>query len=137
MLYFFTTFEPWKTHAGIEISGSLGGVYDANGHRTSAAITFKRQRFNPDTGAFERGRGVLAFPHASPTNPQSNEQQYQRNKLTMAILAWQNLSVGEKEEWRKRALKDSYRTGHNIFVSRYLGGFENFSLLWEVNFNDW
>jgi hypothetical protein len=137
VVYYYTTFEPWKTHAGIEISGSLGGVYDANGHRTSAAITFKRQKFNPVTGAFERGRGVLALPHASPTNPQSNEQQYQRNKLTMAIAAWKNLSESEKEEWRQRALKDPWRTGHNIFVSRYLNGFENFEDEWGADFDDW
>ncbi len=137
MPYFFTTFEPWKDRAGLEMSGSLGGEYDANGHRINAAITFKRQRFNPVTGAFERGRGVLAFPYARPTNPQTNDQQYQRNKLTMAIVAWQNLSASEQEAWRQKALKDPYKTGHNLFVSQYLKGFENFFDNWHADFDDW
>lgn len=137
MPYFYTTFEPWKTHAGMEISGSLGGEYDANGHRIGAAITFKRQRFNPDTGAFEKGRGVLALPYAKPTNPQTNDQQYQRNKLTMAIVAWQNLSAEEKDVWKTKALKDPWRTGHNLFISQYLKGFESFEAHWDADFEGW
>lgn len=137
MPYFYTTFEPWKTHAGMEISGTLGGVYDANGHRTDGAITFKRQKINPDTGRYERGRGVIAMQYAKPANPQSNDQQYQRNKLTMGIVAWQNLSAGDKSYWERKALKDPYRTGHNLFISQYLKGFENFFDNWHADFDDW
>ena len=137
MPYFYTQFEPWKTSAGMEISGTLGGVYDGNGHRIDGAITFKRQKINPDTGLYEKGRGVIAMQYARPTNPQTASQQYQRHKLVMAIESWQSLSASEKEAWRQKALSDPYRTGHNIFVSRYLNEFLQYSDVWNVDFNDW
>ena len=54
-----------------------------------------------------------------PTNPQTEPQQTNRQKITDAVLAWQNLTEQEKQVYNRNALGQAL-TGYNLFVKNYL-----------------
>ncbi len=59
------------------------------------------------------------MPFYEPTNPRTEKQQANRQKIADAVLAWQNLTEQEKNNYNKEARFRQY-TGYNLFVKRYL-----------------
>ena len=54
-----------------------------------------------------------------PTNPQTELQQANRQKLAAGVLAWQELSEEQKNEYRTKA-KNLPLTGFNLFIREYM-----------------
>ena len=59
------------------------------------------------------------LPFYVPTNPQTEAQQANRQKMADAVAAWQSLTPEQKEIYNERA-KGKNLTGNNIFISEYL-----------------
>ena len=55
----------------------------------------------------------------SPTNPQTEIQQSNRQKIADAVLAWQDLTDEQKEVYNENA-SGMKLTGYNLFVKNYL-----------------
>lgn len=54
-----------------------------------------------------------------PTNPQTEEQQANRNKMALAVAAWSDLTPVEKSYYNERG-KRYNKVGRNLFISWYL-----------------
>lgn len=59
--------------------------------------------------------------HFTPKNPKTTIQQLQRSFLSMAILAWRNLSAADKILWGNLVKeKNLAMSGYNYFISDYI-----------------
>lgn len=54
-----------------------------------------------------------------PFNPQTEIQQANRQKMTNAVVAWQNLTAEQKDVYNKKAI-GTRLSGYNLFLSEYL-----------------
>lgn len=54
-----------------------------------------------------------------PTNPNSVDQQTWRAKYAAGIVAWQNLTSGQKAVYNTRAKRFKF-SGYNLFLKEYL-----------------
>lgn len=79
------------------------------------------------TGYNHKGR-IVGRPRRSyyvrmrsyrPTNPRTELQQANRQKMTDACEAWKNLTVVDKSDYNKRGKRQN-RIGRMIFISEYL-----------------
>lgn len=57
--------------------------------------------------------------HYRPTNPQTQIQQAQRQKMTDGIIIWQGLTDIQKNVYNNRA-KQKHMSGYNLFLREYL-----------------
>lgn len=55
----------------------------------------------------------------TPNNPQTVPQQANRNKFKAGMTAWSALTPEEKQEWNKKAVKES-RYGMHLFLKWWL-----------------
>jgi len=67
-----------------------------------------------------RGRTYLRS-RVTPRNPRTEKQTCNRDKFTLAVQAWQDLSETEKDKYRYRARRKRYY-GYNLFISEYMYG---------------
>lgn len=70
-------------------------------------------------GGGARPKGTDRMRHYAPTNPQTISQQANRTTFSDAVLAWQNLTSNEKENYNERASR-MRRRGYNLFISEYM-----------------
>lgn len=54
-----------------------------------------------------------------PTNPRTEIQQANRQKMINAVLAWQNLTAEQKIQYNKRARGKHY-SGYNLYLKEHL-----------------
>ena len=54
-----------------------------------------------------------------PKNPRTEEQQAQRQKMSDAVEAWQNLTTEQKEVYNARSYGKKM-SGYNLFLKEYL-----------------
>jgi len=54
-----------------------------------------------------------------PTNPQTETQQANRQKMTDAVAAWQALTSSQQNQYNQRAKYKSY-SGYNLYLREYL-----------------
>lgn len=59
------------------------------------------------------------LPFYTPTNPQTEPQQANRQKITDGVIAWQALTPEQKEVYNVKAKYKNY-SGYNLFISEYL-----------------
>lgn len=59
------------------------------------------------------------LPFYFPTNPQTEAQQTNRQKMNNAVVAWQALTDEQKEVYNEIA-KGKDLSGYNVFLSEYL-----------------
>lgn len=65
----------------------------------------------------------ISYPYTVPTDPQTPAQLAQRQKLTVAMIAWQALTPKEQADWNRRAWRSGRTiTGHNLFLSKHMKG---------------
>ncbi len=55
----------------------------------------------------------------TPYNPQTELQQANRNKMTLAVAAWQVLTSEERAVYNKRAIGKHF-SGYNLFLREYM-----------------
>lgn len=58
--------------------------------------------------------------HVVGLNPQTVPQQAQRNRMTVAVAAWQALSQSEKGHYNARASKGYQLSGYNLFLREHI-----------------
>jgi hypothetical protein len=78
----------------------------------------------PLRGIYQKRKGKAGVINVkmkfyAPYNPNSEAQQYWRNKLREAVRAWQNLTSEQKKLYNIRGSKRG-RRGYNLFISEYL-----------------
>jgi hypothetical protein len=66
-----------------------------------------------------KGRITKRLKLYSPFNPRTEAQQANRQKITNAVLAWQNLTDEQKNLYNERAIGKPF-TGYNIFIKEHL-----------------
>ena len=57
----------------------------------------------------------------TPTNPQTEAQQANRQKYADAIVAWQALTLEQKAVYNKKAV-GLHMSGYNLFIREYMYG---------------
>lgn len=55
----------------------------------------------------------------TPTNPQTIEQQANRQKIADAVSAWQGLTTEQKANYNRNGTRFN-RRGYNVFIQEYL-----------------
>jgi len=95
---------------GIKIRKKLGhdGAPDPKG---VYGIYQVRTRFDRQTQVKEK--------FYVPTNPQTEAQQANRQKMTDGVIAWQALTDQQKAAYNKNAIGKNL-SGYNLFLSEYL-----------------
>lgn len=58
--------------------------------------------------------------HVIGLNPQTVPQQAQRNRLTVAVVAWQALTLEEKDVYNKRGVRGYQLSGYNLFLREHI-----------------
>lgn len=58
--------------------------------------------------------------HVIGLNPQTVPQQAQRNRMTVAVAAWQVLTQAEKDHYNARASRGYRLSGYNLFLSEHI-----------------
>jgi hypothetical protein len=67
-----------------------------------------------------RRRGVTYLRSSvTPRNPRTAKQMNNRNRFTMAVKAWQDMSETDKDKYRYRARRKRCY-GYNLFISEYM-----------------
>lgn len=62
-------------------------------------------------------RRIVVYTRAPPRTPETFDQKHQRNKWSSDAAIWQQLSPGEREQWRLAAQRAALRiTGYNLFL---------------------
>lgn len=67
----------------------------------------------------KKGRIVQKLPIYKPTNPRTDKQQANRERIKNAVIAWQALSEEEKNVWRAKK-KPHHHSGYIKFIKNYL-----------------
>jgi len=68
----------------------------------------------------EGGKQVIVkLPLYVPTNPQTEIQQANRQKITNGVIAWQSLTDEQKEVYNEKAKYKRY-SGYNLYLREYL-----------------
>jgi len=65
----------------------------------------------------KRIKEILPFMY--PSNPRTEEQQANRQKIADGVLTWKNLTEEEKSVYNKEAI-GKRMSGYNLFLSEYL-----------------
>lgn len=65
------------------------------------------------------GKKPIRMKFYEPTNPQTEDQQANRNKFADAMAAWQALTSEEKAPYYTQA-KRVQMLGHNLYIKRYM-----------------
>lgn len=55
----------------------------------------------------------------NPTNPQTEDQQANRQKIADAVSAWQDLTTEQKANYNQKGSRFN-RRGYNVFIQEYL-----------------
>lgn len=66
-----------------------------------------------------KGQIVRRLKLYAPTNPQTEAQQANRQKVADAVEAWQALTDEQKNQYNTRAKRRPF-SGYNLFVKEYL-----------------
>lgn len=66
----------------------------------------------------KRGKIPIKMRFYTPTNPQTEAQQANRQKFADAMSAWQSLTPSEKDAYNERARKRQM-FGRNLFIREY------------------
>lgn len=56
----------------------------------------------------------------TPTNPRTETQQNNRNKIRLAVLAWQYLTEEQKNFFRSKEPIKPIMSGYNFFIREYV-----------------
>ena len=65
------------------------------------------------------GRETVKMKFYKPTNPRTEKQQANRQKLASANLAWKSLTDEQKKVYNKNAI-GTVMTGYNLFIKKFL-----------------
>lgn len=84
-------------------------------------VIFRQYTYLDDNGHPRTGTFISNYFPAS--NPQTPVQQTNRAKMTLAVIAWQDLKEEEKKEWNRRAW-GRHMSGFNLHNSYHLRGIE-------------
>lgn len=66
-----------------------------------------------------KGQIVRRLKLYAPTNPRTEAQQANRQKIADAVEAWQGLTEEQRNQYNKRARFQPF-TGYNLFIKEYL-----------------
>jgi len=67
------------------------------------------------------GKKSIKMKFYVPYNPQTPEQQANRAKFAAGVLAWQGLTLPQKNVYRRRAANKHF-SGYNLFLREYMHG---------------
>lgn len=100
-------------------------VYDPR-YRLFSLVAWKKfgKTESPIEGIYQRqpslnGQIVRKLKFYVPTNPQTEAQQANRQKIADAVSAWQALTDEQKDVYNKKALGKGI-SGYNLFIKNYL-----------------
>lgn len=60
------------------------------------------------------------YPYVVPSNPRTPTQQNNRNKIRLAVLAWQSLTDQQKKFYSDKEPITPTMSGYNFFISEYV-----------------
>lgn len=100
---------------------TLGGTKLGDSTRFGGIYRRRRTGYNRFTGPPPPDSESYIYLSKSyaPTNPRTVPQQAQRQKMTDACIAWNDLTDEEKNAYNKRASRQA-RIGRILFISEYL-----------------
>ena len=67
-----------------------------------------------------RGNQQEKYPYVVPSNPRTPTQQANRNRIRIAVLAWQALSEQQKNSYRSKEPIVPIMSGYNFFIREYI-----------------
>jgi hypothetical protein len=70
---------------------------------------------------FQRIHNIqIKYPYYKPADPKTPAQLNQRNKIRLAVLAWQTLIEEQKNFYRKKEPIRPIMSGYNFFIREYI-----------------
>lgn len=67
----------------------------------------------------KEGKIPIKMKFYVPTNPQTIPQQANRSKFNNAVVAWQGLTITQKNVYNERA-KCRHFSGYNLYIREYM-----------------
>ncbi len=100
-------------------SGSINEFDETTGNTNRVVYQYVDKRF-ANAGVLG-DKGLQRRLHVIPFDPKTPEQVNQRNKMAIAVSAWQSLSQEDKNVWQKRGI-NAPLTGYQLFISAHMSG---------------